>query len=125
MTEKKDDLGIGMGLLTMLAAGPLVSGQIAEAEHTFCEDCANWTGETGYSSDGECTSDDMIYFRDTPREDVRFMRNGPLWPGCRGFKLREGAKGPRLRAHEAIGKAYVAARRAAAAVDGDETEEKR
>lgn len=103
--DAKPDLPIGAVGYAMLLGAPIVLSRLRDWEYTFCEDCENWTGEPGYNSDGECKDDESVgWFREINREDVRFMRRGPPWPGCRGFKLRDGAPGPTKRWMEATKK---------------------
>lgn len=91
------DAKIGdMGLLAMLASGPILGGKMGEAEHTFCEDCERFDSPgpdpgPGCVRIGRCACDDHVY-----------EATGPLWPGCRGFKLRPGALGPMKRYAKAV-----------------------
>lgn len=92
--------GSGVGAFASLFAGGAVAmGKLAEWEHTVCSDCAMWAErEPGW---GTCGPQN-----DGPGSNVRVLlaSTGPLWPGCRGFVLRDGAPGPAKRAHEAAKK---------------------
>ncbi|MBN1774502.1 MAG: hypothetical protein JXB32_24795 [Deltaproteobacteria bacterium] len=60
-----------------------INQQIAEKRFVFCEDCDEYTENDGTETCG---------LTGQPT-----WKHGPLWPACRGFKLRPGAKGPEVR----------------------------
>lgn len=95
MTDhEKPDLPIGAVGYAILLGAPIVLSRLREWEHTFCEDCENWTKThvaDGVVLDGLCR---QMAFQTGPR--------GPLWSGCRGFKLRGGAPGPAKRYTDAL-----------------------
>lgn len=93
---KNGALGNTIGLLTMLASGPLLGGKLGEAEHTVCADCSRHeparTLGPGYVN---CTHANLVW-------RVEELENEPPWAGCRGFKLRDGAPGPLKRYAQAV-----------------------
>lgn len=95
------------GFLAMLVGGPIVMARLGEWTHIFCEDCECWVNCDEY---GLCNSllAQSFPLPSTVREidgswgPMRTRNDGPLWPGCRGFKHRPGTPGPSQRYHEAV-----------------------
>jgi hypothetical protein len=90
---KRGDLGV----LALLASGPMLAGRIGEAEHTVCADCSQHEPTRTLLGTGfvNCRYANAVFHKDDLGKD-------PPWPGCRGFKLLPGAPGPMKRYAQAV-----------------------
>ena len=100
--EKPGELGVagGIGILAMLAGAPILMSRMGEEQHTVCADCDEWRPDHG----GLCASTRANHntSADGSWGPLATSFDGPLWPGCRGFKLRPGAPGPAKRYTDAL-----------------------
>jgi len=97
--EVKDAAKDGAGLL--LSTG-LLGAALARASQgidkcVVCEDCSVHTPAFTMKIDGwrNCGFAGIVFHAD-------LAPDRPAWPGCRGFKLRPGAKGPDKRYAEKV-----------------------
>jgi len=101
--KKMPGAEIGIGL-AVLAGGLLMRSSAHEVERfVFCEDCENWREyEPGEKAP------DNVRLGVCKVNQSSFEPTEPLWPGCRGFKHRDGTPGPDKRWQESVKEKSVA-----------------
>jgi hypothetical protein len=123
MSDWKDEMGVvellGVGLL----GGAMGRADIGCAKHTVCADCASWVCADKQRDYGLCGSALVSHATDPSTKSwgpTMMSANGPLWPGCRGFKHRPGTTGPQKRWAAAVRAELEAAQAAAKKIDDKE-----